>query len=73
MVHAIESKVNFYKKLEEILTQNYPECETLITDNEAGFLSNASKIVYRKYNITHITTPVQHSTSNGGKNTQYIN
>lgn len=65
MVHAIESKINFFEKLEEILTQNYPECEILITDNEAGFLSNASKVVYRKYNIKHITTPVQHSTSNG--------
>lgn len=65
MVHAIDSKINFFEKLEEILTQNHPECEILITDNEAGFLSNASKVVYRKYNIKHITTPVQHSTSNG--------
>lgn len=36
-----------------------------ITDNEAIFTSNASKVVFIKYKITHITTPVQHSTSNG--------
>lgn len=65
IIHPIESKLNFHEKLEEILTQNYPECEQLITDNEAIFTSNASKIVMQKYNITHITTPVQHSTSNG--------
>lgn len=65
IVHAIESKLNFHEKLEEILTQNYPSCQTLITDNEAVFISNASKMVYKKYNILHIKTPVQHSTSNG--------
>lgn len=65
MIHSIESKVNFQEKLEEILTQNYPEIKFLMTDNEAILVSNAAKIIYRKYNITHITAPVQHSTSNG--------
>lgn len=65
ILHPIQSKIKFHEKLEEILTQNYPECESLITDNEAVFLSNASKMVLQKYKIVHITTPVQHSTSNG--------
>lgn len=65
IIHPIQSKLNFHEKLEEILIQNYPECKSLITDNEAIFVSNASKMVYQKYRITHITTPVQHSTSNG--------
>lgn len=64
-IHSIESKLNFQQKLEEILTQNYPKCKQLITDNEAILVSNAAKVIYRKYNITHITAPVQHSTSNG--------
>lgn len=65
LVHTIESKINFHEKLEEILTQNYPSCQTLITDNEAVFVSNASKVIYRKYKISHITTTIQHSTNNG--------
>lgn len=65
LVHAIESKVNFHEKLEEILTQNYPACQTLVTDKEAVFVSNSSRVVYRKYKIMHIMTPIQHSTSNG--------
>lgn len=65
IVHLIQSKTNFNEKLEEILTQNYPKCKSLITDNEAVLVSNASKTVYQKYGITHITTPIQHSTSNG--------
>lgn len=63
-VHSIPSKINFYETLEEIITQNYPQCETIITDNEAIFISNCSKAVFEKYKITHVTTPVQHSTSN---------
>lgn len=51
--------------MEEIITQNYPECETIVTDNEGIFISNSSKAVYEKYKITHVTTPIQHSTSNG--------
>lgn len=65
IIHPIESKVNFYEKLEEIITQNYPKCKTIITDNEAVLVSIAAKIIYQKYGIIHITTPVQHSTSNG--------
>lgn len=64
-LHQIESKVNFTPKLEEILTQDYPNCKFLITDNEAVLVSNASKMIYKKYNIIHVTTPIQHSTSNG--------
>lgn len=52
-------------KLEEILTQSYPDCQTVITDNENVFNSKDSKRVFQKYVIVHISTPVQHSTSNG--------
>lgn len=51
--------------MEEILSQTYPQCENLITDNKAVFTSNASKLIYQRYKIIHITTPVQRSTSNG--------
>lgn len=64
-LHSIESKLRFHEKLEEILTQTYPNCKHLITDNEAVLVSNAAQAIYRKYNITHIKAPVQHSTSNG--------
>lgn len=64
-VNLIQSKLNFHEKLEEILTQNYPNCRYLITDNKAILVSNAAMVVYRKYNIMHIRAPVQHSTSNG--------
>lgn len=65
IIHPIETKLNFHTKLEEILTQNYPNCKNLITDNEAVLVSNAAKMIYQKYGIIHITTPIQHSTSNG--------
>lgn len=65
IVNPLESKLNFHVRLEKILTQNYPKCKYLITDNEPIFISNASKIIYQKYRIAHITTPVQHSTTNG--------
>jgi len=64
-IHSINSKLNFHEKLEEILTQNYPTCQTLITDNEKILVSNTAKAIYQRYKISHITTPVQHSTSNG--------
>lgn len=64
-IHQIETKANFTPKLEEILTQDYPNCKFLMTDNEAVLVSNASKMVYKKYNIIHVTAPVQHSSSNG--------
>lgn len=63
-IHSIETKVNFHEKLEEIIAQHYPNCETIITDNEAIFVSNYSKYVYEKYKIIHVTTPIQHSISN---------
>lgn len=65
LIHLIQNKINFLEKLEEILTQNYPNCKSIITDNEAVLISNAAKTIYQKYGITHVTTPVQHSTSNG--------
>lgn len=64
-VFPIESKLNFHQKLDEIITKTYPKCKTLITDNEAILTSNASKIILQKHKIIHITTPVQHSTTNG--------
>lgn len=64
-IFLIHTKANFYEKLEEIITQNYPNCKSIITDNEAIFVSNSSRSVYDRYNINHVTTPIQHSTSNG--------
>lgn len=65
VVHPLESKTNFHIKLEEILTQSYPDCQTVITDNENIFNSRDSRMVFQKYDVVHISTPVQHSTSNG--------
>lgn len=69
IVHPLESKANFHMKLEGILTQSYPDCQTVITDNENVFNSKDFKKVFQKYEIVHISTPVQHSTSNDGANT----
>lgn len=63
-VHALPSRLRFHETLEEIITQNYPACETIITDNEGIFTSYSSKAVFERYKITHVTTPIQHSTSN---------
>lgn len=64
-IYSIQDKTNFHEKLEEILTQNYPNCESLVTDDESIFVSNSSKALYERYKIVHVTTPAQHSTSNG--------
>lgn len=48
IVHPIQSKFHFHEKLEEIFTQNSPEWKYLITDNEAIFVSNASRVIYLK-------------------------
>lgn len=37
----------------------------IIDNNEAIFVSKASKSIFQKYKIAHITTPIHHSTSNG--------
>lgn len=63
-IRSIDPKVNFHETLEEILTQNYPTCETIITDNGGIFVSHPSKAVYDKYGITHVMTPKRHSISN---------
>lgn len=36
-----------------------------MTDNDAIFVSQASQLVFNKYGINHVTSPVQHSVSNG--------
>lgn len=63
-IHSIQTKTNFHEKLEEIITQNYQQCETIITDIEAIFTSSCSKAVFEKYKITHVTAPSRHSISN---------
>lgn len=63
-VHSITNKLNFHESLKEILTQQFPDCETLMTDNEAIFTSHSTKNLYEKYKIAHFTTLIQHSTSN---------
>lgn len=64
-IFIIENKLNFHLKLEEIFTQNYPNCKFIITDNESIFVSMSSKAIYDRYKIIQTTTPVQHSTTNG--------
>lgn len=61
-VHAIPSRLNFSKVLEQIITRNYPTCETIITNNEGIFMSYSSRAVFEKYKIRHVTTPSQNRT-----------
>lgn len=50
--------------IEEILSQIFPLCQVIMTDNENIFTSSSSKAVYDRLNISHVTTPLTHSTSN---------
>lgn len=58
IVWSINSKIHFHEKIEEILTQCYPNCKTLIIDNDPILVINAAKIINNKYKIAHITIPV---------------
>lgn len=75
-LYSIPSKINFHGHLEEIITQTYPQRETIITDNEAIFCSHAANVIHERYGISHIKTPAQHSIANGqverAHSTQYF-
>lgn len=64
-LREIPNKRNISVVMEEILSQVYPECRELMTDNEAIFTSHMSQALFRQKNIDHITTPISHSTTNG--------
>lgn len=51
--------------VDEILSQIYPNCTEIMTDNDAVFTSQTIRALYRQKNINHMTTPVSHSTTNG--------
>lgn len=63
-LREIPNKINTYSYIEEIFTQIYPNCETLMTDNENIFNSLSAKALYDRLEIEHVTTPLAHSTTN---------
>lgn len=64
-LREIPNKRNISVVIEEILSQVFPECKEIMTDNEAIFTSHMSQALFQQKNINHITTPVSHSTTNG--------
>lgn len=64
-LREIPNKRNIAMVIEEILSQVYPECKEIMTDNELIFTSQMSQALFKQKNIKHITTPVSHSTTNG--------
>lgn len=64
-LREIPNKRNIAIVVEEIISQTYPDCTEIMTDNEAIFTSQTCQAVYRQRNINYFTTPVAHSTTNG--------
>lgn len=64
-LREIPNKRNLSLVIEEILSQIYPECQEIMTDNDAIFIAQTVQALYREKNITLTTTPVSHSTTNG--------
>lgn len=64
-LREIQNKQNMATIMEEILTQTYPNCRELMTDNEAVLTSQMCRAMYRRKKINHFVTPVSHSTTNG--------
>lgn len=65
LLREIPNKRNISVVVEEILSQIYPNCTEIMTDNDAVFTSQTIRALYRQKNINHVTTPVSHSTTNG--------
>lgn len=61
-LREIPNKRNIATVIEEILSQTYPNCNGITTDNEAIFTSQACQALYRQKNIQFYVTPVAHST-----------
>lgn len=64
-LREIPNKRNISTVVEEILSQVYPECKEIMTDNEIIFTSQMTQALFRQKNIEHRTTPINHSTTNG--------
>lgn len=64
-LREIPNKRNIAAVIEEILSQIYPNCTEITTDNEAIFIAQTCRALYRRKNINHFITPVAHSTTNG--------
>lgn len=64
-LREIPNKRNISLVVEEILSQIYPNCTEVMTDNDAIFTSQTIRALYRQMKINHVTTPVSHSTTNG--------
>lgn len=64
-LREIPNKRNISIVVEEILSQVYPKCTQIMTDNESIFMSQTCKALCRLKNIIHVVTPVSHSTTNG--------
>lgn len=60
----LRSNTEIPRLIEQILT-NYPNCSNVTTDNESVFTSQMVNSLLRSYNITHHTTPIGHSVTNG--------
>lgn len=64
-LREIDSRERMSEKMEEVITNNYPNCTRLMTDNENCLNTPAVKMMCEKYAIRKIETPVYRSTSNG--------
>lgn len=64
-LREIPNKRNLSTVVEEILSQVYPECREIMTDNDAIFTFQTMQALYRLKNINFVITPVSHSTTNG--------
>ncbi|GBP02397.1 Retrovirus-related Pol polyprotein from transposon gypsy [Eumeta japonica] len=61
----IATKIDLDNEAEEILTNNYPECKRLLTDNEASFVTPSFKQMCIKHGVEKVETPVYRSKANG--------
>lgn len=62
-LRSAPNKLNAHEVITEIL-QLFPNCKNCMTDNESIFTSFAMKALFKENNITHVLTPIRHSTSN---------
>uniref|UniRef100_A0A034VW72 Retrovirus-related Pol polyprotein from transposon gypsy n=1 Tax=Bactrocera dorsalis TaxID=27457 RepID=A0A034VW72_BACDO len=58
------SKLHFHEIIEEVLSQIFPNCTELMTDNESIFVGIGTTALLNKLQIKHEKTANNHSTSN---------
>lgn len=63
-IFHLRSNTEVPKMIEQIMVI-YPNCSNATTDNESVFTSQVVSSVFRRYKVTHHTTPVSHSITNG--------